>query len=250
MHWPHVILDYLHVWKPGDSPPDEDGRRKINYIAVMAEIEDILIRFPSTTKISFDQYDSALGMAQLRQKFSPHISVAEVIFTEKENQRRAERFKNALNLGWVSAYRDHLYEDGGSLLEMECKFLSERNMKVVKQDFGPVQTKDLFDAVSVVVTDLLHEALDRYRGQSLVHPLFGSSETAGLRSGREFLRQGGSSAHKRLSQMEPLMPDNPARDMLAGMRTERNRRGAYVPNRASQIRERASNTRAGRGRRL
>ena len=56
---------------------------------------------------------------------------------------------------------------------MECKFLSEKNGKVFAQEFGPVTTKDLYDAVSVVVTDLLHDALERWGGDRLTASAYG-----------------------------------------------------------------------------
>ena len=83
----------------------------------------------------------------------------------------------------MHSFKDDLYEDGNSLLELECKFLSEKRGKVYKQEFGPVQTKDLYDAVSVITTDLLHEALERYDGAFLSAHSYGSSNARSLRSG-------------------------------------------------------------------
>lgn len=236
MHWPHVMIDLLHVWKPGEFEPDEEGRRQINYIQVMDDICGFLDRFPSTSRITFDQYDSALGIAQLRKKYSPRITVGEMLFTEKDNQRRMERFKSALNLGWLHAYKDNFYvEDGGSLLEAEMKFLAERNGKVVKQDIGPVTTKDLFDAVAVVSTELLKDTLDRYHGSDLARPSFGSSDAAGLKSGRELIRTG--SINRLADQMTARVgaTENPGRQTIDGNRSGRVR---YEPTRAQSIRAR------------
>lgn len=189
--WPHVIFDFLHVWRPQDFPADpESGRRTIDYIEVGRDIKDILYRFRSTEKISFDQWNSAYFLADLKQEFSPTIRVAEVTFTEKVNQERYERFKSAINLGWVSAYRDGFFDEHSSLLEQELKFLSEKNGRVVKQDFGPVTTKDLADCVQVVAVDLLHDALDRWESGTLTAAAYGSSDSTGLRAGREFERIG------------------------------------------------------------
>jgi hypothetical protein len=102
--------------------------------------------------------------------------------TEKTNWERAEKFKNALNLGWVHAYVDGFGERGGSLLADECKFLSEKNGKVIKQETGPVTTKDLYDAASVVTTDLLHEALERWSGGHLSARAYGSTDNRVLQS--------------------------------------------------------------------
>ena len=68
------------------------------------------------------------------------------------------------------------------------KFLSELHGKVKKQDFGPVTTKDLFDTVSVVTTTLLHSALDIWMKRLGLQGAFGSTDTSGLRHGREFDR--------------------------------------------------------------
>ena len=187
--WPHVIIDRLHVWRAQDFPVNPDtGKHEIDYTQVERELDQILYTFPSCTKFSADQWNSVGFLQRLRKKYSPKIRISEETATEKSNYERAEKFKSALNLGWVHSFRDNLFNDGteSSLLEMECKFLSEKNGKVFKQDFGPVTTKDLYDAVSVVVTDLLHDALERWGGERLTASAYGSTDGAALRSGREF----------------------------------------------------------------
>ena len=173
------------MWKPGDYPD-----HTVDYVQIQEELDSLLTRFPSTTKISFDQWNSASFLANIRRDFSPNIRVVEEVFTDRTNQTRCERFKSALNLGWVHSYLDHFGEDGTSLLETECKFLTEKNGKVIKQDFGPCTTKDLFDSVCVVTTDLLHHALDRWVAAVATAGSYGSSDISGLKSGREFERIG------------------------------------------------------------
>jgi hypothetical protein len=188
--WPHVVFDFLKVWRPMDFPKDlETHKRTIDYVQVHSDIEDVLNRFMSTEKISFDQWNSASFIASLRQKFMPSIRVTEVTFAEKENQIRCEKFKSAVNLGWVHAYADNFYhDDRGCLLAMELKFLSEKNGKVVRQESGPVTTKDLADAVMVVTVDLLHDALDRWSSGRLTAGAFGSTHVAAIKSGTELDR--------------------------------------------------------------
>jgi len=229
--WPHVIIDLLHVWRPQDFPADiETGRPTIDYVKVQEDIDDLLFRFPSTSKISFDQWNSAGMIAALRRKYTPGIRVAEVTFTEKDNQARFERVKSALNLGWVKSYRDDFFDDGQSLLEMELRFLSEKNGRVVKQDVGPVTTKDLCDAFCVVVSDLLHESLERYgSGDSLATGLFGSTNVTGLRVGREQERMVSAGL------LSERAADN--RSKLAGWREQRARE-RYAPSRLSSIHRR------------
>lgn len=176
--WPHVIIDVLHVWKPEDFPD-----HTIDYVAVGEQLDDYLTRFPSMVKMTYDQFNSAGFIAHQKRAF-PNIRVLEKTFTVKENQDRCEKFKSALNLGWVHSFRDSFAEEGQSLLELELKFLQEKNGKVDRQEIGPVQTKDLADAVMVVTTELLHESLDRW-WTAINRTSIGSTNTVGLRSGRE-----------------------------------------------------------------
>lgn len=197
--WPHVIFDYLKVWKPIDFPD-----HTIDYLQVQNEIADVLRRFPSTQKLSFDMWNSAGPISMLRQEFSPRIRIVEESFQESANQKRAELFKSALNLGWVHSYRDDFGEQGSCLLEQEMKFLTEENGKVKKQDFGPVTTKDLWDCVAVVSTTLLHDALDIWMKRLGLQGAFGSTDASGLRHGRELNRmlQAGMGGNKIRMQLE------------------------------------------------
>lgn len=158
MVWPHVVFDLLKVWRPMDFPEDsETHKRTIDYVQVHQEIEAYLRAFASTTKISFDQWQQAYFLSALKREFHPTIKVTTINFTEKENQARCEAFKTILNLGWLHAYRENFYTDDLScLLELELKFLSEKLGKVVKQETGPVVTKDLadcFDDQTEVLTE-------------------------------------------------------------------------------------------------
>lgn len=217
--WPHVIFDYLRVWKPVDF--DE---HTIDYVVVGEELHDILNRFRSTEKLSFDQWNSAGFIAQLRQAYSPAIRIVEEPFSEKVNIKRCEMFKSAINLGWVHCYKDNFYKGGeGSLLEMELKFLTEKNGKVVKQDFGPVTTKDLADCVMTVTTTLLHASLDRYLVGKGGQMAFGSSDVQRLRSGEPVGAGAGVRAGANKRALESIRSSAKQRSRQAGSGMARNR---------------------------
>lgn len=179
--WPHVIIDYLHVWKAKDFPD-----HTIDYTVVYRDLVDVLKRFPTTSRFTSDAWNSAAFLAMLRQEFGNRIKFGEASFSDKGNRERAEYFKSAINLGWVHAFPDDLYEGTeGSLLELELKFLSEKNGKIAKQDFGPVTTKDLADSVMEVTVDLLRDHLDNWEKALLgISPAFGSTDVLAVRNDR------------------------------------------------------------------
>lgn len=235
--WPHVIIDRLHVWRASDFPVNEEtGKHEIDYTVVERELDQILYTFPSTTKFSADQWNSIGFLQRLKRKYSPGIRVVEETATEKANYERAEKFKSAVNLGWVHSFRDTLYTDGtSSLLELECKYLSERNGKVYKQEFGPVTTKDLYDAVSICTTDLLHEALERWDANRMMARSYGSTHVAGLKSGREIERLMESGANR---YTQGTQGEGKAWDALRALQTDRSRAKAYDPGRLRSIQRR------------
>ena len=199
--WPHVIFDYLKVWRPQDY---ED--KVIDYVEVQHHLSEMFHNYPGLKHFSFDQWNSAGFIANLRQEFTPRVRVQEVTFTRTSNVARAEKFKSALNLGWVHAYRDNFYDGAGSLLENELLFLQEKNGDVVKQEFGPVTTKDLADTVMETTVFLLSDALDRWTQKLSQMPTsFGSTDVPGLRSGREQVRNPTTTEAKYSRQMSDLM---------------------------------------------
>lgn len=193
--WPHVIVDYLKAWKPEDY---ED--HTINYVQVQREIAEVLRRYPSMKQFTADDWNSAGMLAALREEFGGKMQVRVEHFTENANQERMDRLKSAVNLGWVHSYRDNFYGDGECLLELEMKFLQKQGKRVDKQEFGPVTTKDLFDAFNVTVDYLLRDALDRWQSKMLgLHrPAVGSSNVPGLRSGSERERLSAMGMGKRM----------------------------------------------------
>jgi hypothetical protein len=219
---PHVIIDKLKVWKPEDYPDHQ-----IDYYEVGQQIEEYLDHFPSMGKMSYDQWNSA-GFISSQKRSHPQMRIVEVTFTPKENQDRFEKFKSALGLNLVHSYKDTFFEDNQSLLELELKFLQEKNGKVDKQEIGPVQTKDLSDAVMVVVTDLLHDKLDRwYSGRNRVAA--GSTYAQGLKSGAEFERMAvsGVMAPGRQAAAQQRVGRGRSSEQLAAFRASRANRNSW-----------------------
>lgn len=153
-YWNHVVFDFLHVYQPHHF-----DNHTVDYVQIEKDLERLIGKYRSLDVFSFDQWNSVGFIHKLREvvrKLGTRTSINEVTFSHTRNKRVAEQFKTALNLGWVHAYRDDFFDDGeGSLLEMELKFLTEKNGKIEKQNIGPVTTKDLADCVMEVTVSLL-----------------------------------------------------------------------------------------------
>ena len=167
--WKHVVFDFLWAYQPKDFPD-----HTVDYIKIEKDIENLISNFPTMELFTADHWNSILLLSELRrftQLKKLGTRVEEVKFTSSRNQDTAEAFKAAMNLGWVHAYRDSLFNDGqGSLLETELKFLTEQNGKVQKQSVGPCTTKDLADCVMEVTVRLLGEQLGSWNREKLSSP--------------------------------------------------------------------------------
>jgi len=147
---PHVFFDYINAWIPADFPD-----HTINYLDVQDDILEKIVMF-RPKEFSFDQFQSK-GLIQwlrkeTRKRGAGETMIREVTATEKLNFARADRFKTALNLGLVHAPADF------PLLELaknELKFLQQKGNRVVKQQVGPVTTKDIADCIMEVVDSLV-----------------------------------------------------------------------------------------------
>lgn len=168
IYWDHVVFDKLQVFRPQDY---EDNI--VDYVGVEKQIERELTQFRTLKEWTFDQWNSIGFIARLSQfakKKKLPVRVHEVNFNDTRNTEVAKKFRSAINLGWVKAYKDDYFEGmegSNSLLENELKFLVEKNGKVQKQSIGPVTTKDLADCVMEVSVRLLSEQLDNWQSRLL-----------------------------------------------------------------------------------
>jgi hypothetical protein len=133
----HCVFDYISHWDPADFPDST-----IDYVQVEDELWDLIKDF-KPDEFTFDQWNSASVIAQLKRKvynhrFPKRVQIYEQTATVGHNWKRAENFKVAINQGWVHA---PFYE----LAALELRFLQLKNGKVEKQDTGPVTTKDVAD---------------------------------------------------------------------------------------------------------
>ena len=157
----HVVFDKITHWSPGDFV---DNELQIDY----AEIEDFLkhdiIDHFVPEHISMDQFNTVFLLQRLRQyvnskQFPRRIQIYERTATKKINWQVAEIFKSALNMGLIHApYNEQ------AVLEMT--FLTDMgNERVDHPTTGPVQTKDVFDAISNVVYTLIGDQMSAFLGQ-------------------------------------------------------------------------------------
>jgi hypothetical protein len=163
---PHVVFDLIDAFYPGDMP---DG--VIDWInVVMPEITTLIRNFRPRT-FTFDQFDSTMAIQQLRKNVQgmgiTDVRVLEKTATASVNKRRWDNFKAALYLGRVHAPapRGQLNERSIDLGRDELKFLQLKNDKVVKQDQGPIITKDIADCIAEVVDALIGDSLGGHRGE-------------------------------------------------------------------------------------
>lgn len=162
--WMHVLIDWMHVWKPSDFPDHQ-----VDYIAIEKEIARRIVKFPTMETFSYDQYGSFVTVPQLREalrKANSRTRVKEVTFSGTENKKRNEIFRAALGMGWVHSYKDEfadgdMFDEEQCLLELELKFLQEKNGVVDRQKIGPVTTKDLADTVMVIAQAFLGEQYEK-----------------------------------------------------------------------------------------
>jgi len=172
--FPHVVFDVIKSWRAEDFEVDEDGVRKIDYTIVQEQIENYIQKF-KIDHLTFDQFNSVQIIGNLnafvREKgFPKRIQVYERTATKQTNWREAEVFKAALNMNLLHA--PALDPDGNpsrdaDLAELELTFLEEKNGKVDHPSSGPVQTKDIADAMMAVTYHLIGDQIGAYINQAL-----------------------------------------------------------------------------------
>lgn len=154
----HVVFDRTHHWNPADFE-----NHTINYAKVEDDIfDDFIVPF-QPSQLSFDQYASGPGIQSLNRRVNEargriyngtSITIYEETSTAPKNWAMAEVFKMALNMGYIHAPFDEE-------LEIELKFLIQKEgvNRVDHPSAGPVQRKDVADAVMNVVFHLIGDQM-------------------------------------------------------------------------------------------
>jgi hypothetical protein len=150
----HVIFDLIKHWQPGDFP---ENANQIDYIFLETWLNDNVTKAFMPGTFSFDQFDASIIQRirkYAREREAPkQTEVFEQTATKDLNWRMAEAYKTALGLGLLHA---PYYQQA----DLEMIFLIDKgNQRVDHPDMGPVQTKDVWDAMANVVWALIGEQM-------------------------------------------------------------------------------------------
>jgi len=155
----HVVFDIVQRWNPADF---EDGT--IDWEPILEEVIKLCGMF-SPEQLTMDQHQSSWPISYLRKTLRNKgipTRVFEKTATSMGNWHRAEIFKTAVNQNRIHAPNDTADCQYAAL---ELKFLQEiksaRVPRVEKQEVGPVQTKDIADAMMEVVEACIGNSMAR-----------------------------------------------------------------------------------------
>ena len=158
----HVVIDRLQLWRPQDFP-----EHQINYRELEEELWQALVAF-TPAELSFDQFQSASLISSLSDRVAKTNSLRGVSVLLKpahasRNWQRAEGFKTALGMGQIHVpFMDEYGTPypASELLDLEARFVQNRGGKVRPPTSGPVQTKDVLDALMEVTMAVQDENSD------------------------------------------------------------------------------------------
>lgn len=156
----HVVFDLIKHWQPGDFP---DNNNEIDYIFLEDWWNVFVTDAFMPESFTFDQFETTIIQRvnrYARSKPRPKsVRVFERTATKAINWKVAEGFKTAMGLGLIHA---PFYQQAN----MEMIYLEDLgNEKVDHPTSGPVQTKDVFDAMSNVVYTLIGAEMMAFLGQ-------------------------------------------------------------------------------------
>lgn len=192
----HVVFDKIHHFEPQNF---ED--HIIDYDEVENWIWDNLLAPFMPSMMTFDQFNSPqiiqrLGKRSRHSGLPKTTMVSEETATRQHNWKRAEIFKTAVNMGWVHA---PYYEQA----ELELRFLQEKNGVVDHPDSGPVQKKDVADAMMECVMKLIGDQIVSMRSE------LGSMRPTGA-------MQGGTEPFPGMSRPDMSSTDRSIMEQLGG----------------------------------
>jgi len=151
----HCVFDLLHHFDPADF---EGGI--IDYEIVDDWIWDQIVMKFYPDEFTFDQYNSTSSIQKLQKRvrnrrMPKNVSVFEKTTTRQYDWAVKENSKAAINLGLVHA---PYYERA----ELELRFLQYVNGRVDHPSSGPVQSKDVADAMTECIHVLIGEQVNNF----------------------------------------------------------------------------------------
>lgn len=151
----HCVFDLLHHFDPADF---EGGI--IDYEVVDDWIWDSIVMKFYPEEFTFDQYNSTSSIQKLQKRIRNRSMPKRVQVFEKTTTRQydwsvKENSKAAINLGLVHA---PYYERA----ELELRFLQLVNNRVDHPTSGPVQSKDVADAMTECIHVLIGEQVNNF----------------------------------------------------------------------------------------
>ncbi len=220
----HVVFDKLHFWRPGDFTEND---LQIDYMEIERYfIEDVLDAFVPTL-VTFDQFGSVQMIQRLRhhvrqKNYHRRVDIHERTSTKPVNWKMAEAFKAALNMGLLHA-------PWMEQAELELTFLQDMgNMKVDHPDSGPVQSKDVADAMFNVVYSLIGNQMSAFLGDEFA----GFPLTGALQGGQRPFPQMDGESNEVFSQFGAFNRARAERTSLgmAGRGVRRDEASRWSPN--------------------
>lgn len=151
----HCVFDLLHHFDPADF---EDGI--IDYEVVDDWIWDNVIKKFYPEEFTFDQYNSTSSIQKLQKRIRnasmpKRVNVFEKTSTRPYDWMVKENAKAAINLGLVHA-------PANERAELELRFLQMKNGRVDHPSSGPVQSKDIADAMMECIHVLIGEQVNNF----------------------------------------------------------------------------------------
>lgn len=174
----HCVFDILHHFDPADYPGGI-----IDYESVDEWIwKNVITKF-YPDEFTFDQYNSTSSIQRLQKKvrnttLPKRIEIYEKTTTGPYDWTVKENTKAAINLGLVHAPATS-FGDSYERAELELRFLQKgTGNKVDHPSSGPVQSKDIADAMAECIHVLIGEQVNNF-----VHGDLAGAPTPSLQGG-------------------------------------------------------------------
>lgn len=151
----HAVFDLLGHFDPADFPD-----HTIDYEEVDDWLWEHVIKAFYPEEFTFDQYNSTSSIQKFTKRvrhagFPKHVSVFEKPATRPYDWTVKENSKAAINLGLVHApYNERA--------DLELRFLQLVNNRVDHPSSGPVQSKDIADAMTECIHVLIGEQVQNF----------------------------------------------------------------------------------------